>query len=232
MEVVPTESSEAYEHDGPPYFSVSATLQQAATDPTTSIWDIRARHDPGLDQGLLRETVDTLLVDGRWLAPEWKTRDGQRSWIAAIEVASTQVSDRAITITPPLVEGIAIPEPISLIGIGPASLDTLRWVPGADITIGLRLPEAAPLEHPRGWRLVVERGDEPRLSINAPGFPPPEVVIPGNLIPDTAALVVSLEYAVDLQQLAAGDAYWITVLLHGKLDWPLVPITTPNGAVR
>lgn len=226
MEVVPTQNSEASERDESARFYFEAELLPSDTNPETFLWSIRAVVVPGLDKGLLRQTGDTLLVDGRWLQAQARGSDGRYLWTAEIPLAPAQVSEWTVTVGPPNVAGLPTPEPIRFVGIGPASLDTIRWVPGSDVIIDLDLPEAFP--DPRGafvgWVVQVFRGDSIRLWIDGAGPPPPGVLLPGNLIPDTTTIRATLQYSVGFRGLSLAEIYEVYTSIHGRLEWTLVPL--------
>ncbi|MGD8866431.1 MAG: hypothetical protein PVI01_02355 [Gemmatimonadales bacterium] len=230
MEVVSSENSEAGQHDRHAYFQLNAELL-ADTNPGTFHWLIQAEVVPGLDHGLLRQTGDTLLVDGHWLRAQARHYDGSYSWTAEIPLTLTQVSERPVTVGPPNVAGLPTPEPISFVGIGPASLDTIRWMPGSDVTIDLDLPEIFP--DPRGafvgWVVQVFAGDSLRLWIEGAGPPPPGVLLPGNLMPDTTTIRATLQYSVGFRGLSLARIYEVYPSIHGRLEWTLVPMA--QGAV-
>jgi hypothetical protein len=197
-------------------------------------WDIIVSIDPGLEEGVLRGTSDTLMVDSKPLITTRVGRTGIRYWEAEVEVAADEVHERAVTVVPPRVAGLPPPGMMRIVGIGAAAGDTVSWTRGTDLVIPITLPAQQGDDWPAVWRwsLRVSHGDSAAFTIGGTGLPAANVLAPGDYLPDYPLLEARFSYTADLGKWSESEPYRVYGSVGGTQRWVVKALPGPKAPDR
>ncbi|MGQ0562543.1 MAG: hypothetical protein ACT443_11795 [Gemmatimonadota bacterium] len=210
-----------------PEAGAPAVLQANVTLSETGSLDVSAVLVPGLTFGGFQREVadDRLNVNGIELAPVAVRRNGTRAYQFVGQLDDGAVLSRPFVLVAPVVQDVTGPPPrVSWFGIRKADPDTIVWMRGEQLVLRVDTTLAPSMPPPQiqQWFLDL-RGRERSFRVSSDGFPPAELHIPSEWLPESndGIIVATMTFFQSGQQRSPAKDYLGSISLTVVLRWTI-----------